>query len=82
MQHYSSSTSLTYLADVRVRAVSAAGDGEWSAVQTERTYFDGELLHYLLFTIKNYKMCYHNIYLGHELNVYEWLASFYLHTIA
>ena len=24
--------------DVRVRAVSAAGDGEWSEVQTERTF--------------------------------------------
>ena len=43
------STVLTRLAagtqyDVRVRAVSAAGHGEWSAVQTERTY-DGEFLH-------------------------------------
>ena len=51
------STILTELAagtpyDVRVRAVSAAGHGEWSAVQTERTY-DGEFLHstIYLFTV-------------------------------
>ena len=43
------STVLTELAagtqyDVRVRAVSNTGHGQWSAVQTERTY-DGESLH-------------------------------------
>lgn len=32
--------------DVRVRALSIFENGEWSAVQTERTYFDGELLHF------------------------------------
>ena len=32
--------------DVRVRALSTIENGEWSAVQTERTYFDGEFLHF------------------------------------
>ena len=33
--------------DVRVRAVSAAGDGRWSEVQTERT-FSSEYIHHVL----------------------------------
>ena len=32
--------------DVRVRALSTIENGEWSAVQTERTYFDGEFPHF------------------------------------
>ena len=38
--------------DVRVRALSIIENGEWSAVQTERTYFDGEFLH---FSVSCYK---------------------------
>ena len=48
-QPYSTSTLLRDLLpgtayNVRVRAVSAAGEGEWSEVQTETTY-NSELIH-------------------------------------
>ena len=33
--------------DVRVRAVSAAGEGEWSEVQTERTFNSEQILYIL-----------------------------------
>ena len=50
------------LYDVRVKAVSAAGHGPWSAVQTERTYFDGEFLHYLLFSVTEHLKLWHVCY--------------------